>query len=197
MVVGFYLALALAGIFWHGAAQNSNDVWRQDPQASVLVLVGSVLLGALVGVGIVAAFRWLELRQSWIPSLHAEFRAVFGQLQAHELVLFAGASALGEEILFRGAMLDAWGLVLSSLVFGLLHLPPRRELWPWTLSSLLIGLLFGCLTLLTGNLGAAVCAHFVVNLVNMHYITSRGPAVVLQGSRIEVADERDRGTMRP
>ncbi|MCA9715855.1 MAG: CPBP family intramembrane metalloprotease, partial [Myxococcales bacterium] len=88
-----------------------------------------------------------------------------------------------EELLFRGAMLDAWGLWLSSLVFAALHLPPKRTLWPWTLSSFILGVALGLLTLLTHNLGAAVAAHFVINLLNLHYIT-RGEEA--SASRVEV-----------
>ena len=93
----------------------------------------------------------------------------------------AAASALGEEILFRGAMLDAWGLWVSSLVFALLHIPPKRSLWPWTVSALLLGLGFGVVTLATGNLGAAVAAHFVINLQNLRYITRNRPRLSLRG----------------
>jgi membrane protease YdiL (CAAX protease family) len=78
-------------------------------------------------------------------------------------------------------MLDAWGLWISSLVFALLHIPPRASLWPWTASSLLVGLSLGVMTLVTGNLGAAVAAHFVINLQNLSYITRHRPRVSLRG----------------
>nr|WP_255216035.1 CPBP family intramembrane glutamic endopeptidase [Pseudenhygromyxa sp. WMMC2535] len=93
----------------------------------------------------------------------------------------AAASAVGEEILFRGAMLDAWGLWVSSLLFAALHVSPQRELWPWTASAGLLGLGLAGLTLLTGNLGAAVAAHFVINLLNLTHVTRRDPAVALRG----------------
>ena len=81
----------------------------------------------------------------------------------------------------RAAMLDAWGPIVSSVVFALMHVPPRRELWPWTVSAGLLGLLLAALTLATGNLGAAIVAHFVINSINLAYITRRAPAIVLRG----------------
>jgi membrane protease YdiL (CAAX protease family) len=180
-VVGFYAALLVAGFFWHGTAEDTNDVWRLDPSQSWLTLVWTPLLGVAVGLASVQAFRALEVRMAWLPELHREFRAIFGQPRTTELVLLASASALGEEVFFRGAMLDAWGPWVSPLVFAFLHIPPRLSLWPWTASSFALGVAFAELTLLTGNLGAAVAAHFTINLLNLRYVTRHAPRVALRG----------------
>jgi hypothetical protein len=174
-VASFYAALLLAGFFWHAIAQDSNDVWRLDATQTWHTLLLTPLLGVVAGLFTVQVFRALELRMAWLSDLHREFRSIFGYPHAGELVLLAAASAVGEEVLFRGAMLDAWGPWVSSLVFALLHIPPKRSLWPWTASSLVLGLGLAGLTLATGNLGAAVAAHFVINLQNLTYITRRRP----------------------
>lgn len=181
VVSSFYLALLLVGLAWHAVVTENNDVWRAHDDVGVLALALGPLLGLAVGLGVVAGFRALELRMPWIPELHREFRAVLGPLTTKEIVILAGASALGEEVFFRGAMLDAWGLGISSVVFALLHIPPRRALWPWTLSAGLMGLVFGGLTLITDSLGAAVAAHFAINLINLAYISRHSPAVVVTG----------------
>lgn len=180
VVASFYLGLALAGFLWHAVAQDNNDVWR-GPGTTALELLWTPLLGVGLGLGVIAGFRLLERRFAWLPALHREFRSILGRPSGTELLLLAGASALGEEIFFRGAMLDAWGPWVSSGVFALLHVPPRRELWPWTVSAGLLGLALAGLTTLTGNLGAAVAAHFVINLVNLAYITRHAPAIALRG----------------
>ena len=174
-VASFYAALLVVGFFWHAVAQDSNDVWRLDPAQTWGTLLLTPLLGVIAGLVTVQVFRALELRMVWLSDLHREFRSIFGYPRAAELGLLAAASALGEEVLFRGAMLDAWGPWVSSLVFALLHIPPKRSLWPWTASSLVLGLGLAGLTLATGNLGAAVAAHFVINLQNLAYITRRRP----------------------
>jgi membrane protease YdiL (CAAX protease family) len=180
-VASFYAAIVLVGFFWHATAQGTNDVWRLDPEQTWLTLAWTPLVGVAFGLFTVQVFRALEVHMAWVPELHREFRSILGQPRTAELVLLAAASALGEEILFRGAMLDAWGLWISSLVFALLHIPPRASLWPWTASSLLVGLSLGVMTLVTGNLGAAVAAHFVINLQNLSYITRHRPRVSLRG----------------
>ncbi len=180
-VATFYGAVGIVGFFWHATTQNTNDVWRLDPDQGWPLLLGTPLVGAALGVLVVQIFRALEGRMRWLPELHAEFRAIFGRPRMTELLLLAATSSLAEEILFRGAMLDVWGLWPSSVVFALLHIPPRRDLWPWTASSLLLGVGFGELTLATGNLGAAVAAHFVINLLNLRYITRNAPRPPLRG----------------
>jgi hypothetical protein len=180
-VITFYGAAALVGFFWHAIAQDSNDIWRVDPEQGWQTLLWTPLVGAAVGLVVVQLFRALEGRFAWLPSLHAEFRALLGRPAPQELILLAATSAVGEELIFRGAMLDAWGLWPSTIVFALLHIPPKLALWPWTASSLAIGLLLGELTLLTGNLGAAVVAHFVINLQNLFYITRNPPRPAISG----------------
>lgn len=180
IVTSFYLGVALVGFLWHAIAQEDNDFWR-TPSTTGIDLLWTPVLGVAFGLAVVAAFRVLERRQSWLPALHREFRSILGRPTGSELLLIAAASALGEEILFRGAMLDAWGPWISSVVFALLHVPPRRELWPWTISAGLLGVALAWLTLATGNLGPAVAAHFVINLVNLAYITRRAPAIAVAG----------------
>ncbi len=181
VVATFYGALLVVGFFWHAVAQDSNDIWRIDPNQGWLALLWTPAIGVGFGLLTVQVFRALQGRMAWLSELHREFRSIFGQPSQAELVLLATASSLGEEILFRGAMLDAWGLWVSSLVFAALHIPPKPSLWPWTLSSLVLGLALGAMTLLTGNLGAAVAAHFVINLLNLTHITRTPPPIALRG----------------
>lgn len=180
-VATFYGAVLVVGFFWHAIAQDTNDVWRLIPDQDSWTLLWTPVVGVIVGVLTVQLFRWLARYMAWLGELHREFSSIFGRPSAGELVLLAAASALGEEVLFRGAMLDAWGLWISSLVFALLHIPPRRTLWPWTVSAFVMGLSFALLTWLTGNLGAAVAAHFVINLQNLAYITRNRPPLRLTG----------------
>ncbi len=61
----------------------------------------------------------------------------------------------------------------ASLLFGLAHFVPRRELLPWTAFTLAAGFGLGALYEVTGNLVAPVVAHFGVNAVNLRLLTRR------------------------
>jgi membrane protease YdiL (CAAX protease family) len=94
-------------------------------------------------------------------------------------LVVAAASAIGEECLFRGALMQhiiqampgplgiMLGLVGSALLFSLLHIGPGSRFVPWTLSALVMGLALGGLLLLTGDLLAPIAVHFTVNLLTL------------------------------
>ena len=77
---------------------------------------------------------------------------------------------MSEELLFRGVMLpaiglDATGLVLSSLCFGVLHMSGKGQ-WPYAVWASAVGLVLGGSALVTGNLLVPVVAHVVTNFVS-------------------------------
>jgi membrane protease YdiL (CAAX protease family) len=103
---------------------------------------------------------------------------ILGPLSGTQVVILALASGVGEEAFFRGALQPRVGLVAASLLFGLAHLVPRRELLPWAGFALLAGVLLGALFEYTGNLLAPTLAHVVVNGVNLCWLGragARGP----------------------
>ena len=86
------------------------------------------------------------------------------------IIVLAGASSIGEEIFFRGALLPVIGLVGSSAIFALLHIGPKARHLPWTASSFVVGLLFGAMFQWTGDLTGPVVAHFLVNFLNLRHV---------------------------
>ena len=100
-----------------------------------------------------------------------------------EVLALAVLSSVGEELFFRGAMQPTAGLWLTTTLFGLMHLPHRREFWPWTVSALVMGLIFGVLTEQTANLAGAIIAHFVINFLNLGHAVTFAPATPAAGVR--------------
>jgi uncharacterized protein len=168
-VLALYLALGAAGFVW-STLRGHPDLWRvagrEDPQ----LLVGA-LAGLLIGLGIVFLSRLALLKYEWARSLHRDFRARLGPLSDAECLVLASASAFGEEVFFRGALLPVLGLFWSNLVFALLHVGPKARYLPWTVSSFGAGLVFGQLFLWSGDLTGAVVAHFTVNFLNLRHIS--------------------------
>ena len=113
-------------------------------------------MGLAAGLLIVFASRMALYRFEWARSLHRELRHLLFPLTDVEIVVLAGASSVGEEMFFRGALLPAIGLVGSSAIFALLHIGPKARHLPWTASSFAVGLLFGAMFLWTGDLTGPV-----------------------------------------
>ena len=87
-------------------------------------------------------------------------------------MILALASSIGEELLFRGALLPWFGVWAQALIFAGLHVGPGKRFLPWTLSALVLGIAFGWLAVWTGNLGGPIAAHFAINFLNLRYIVA-------------------------
>jgi len=84
-------------------------------------------------------------------------------------IITGGLLAGGEELLFRGVLLEglrsiagwpaAAAVVVSAVVFGLLHLIPRRLLWPFALWAVWEGALLGIIYVWSGSLLAVLVLH--------------------------------------
>ncbi|MCX5743467.1 MAG: type II CAAX endopeptidase family protein [Proteobacteria bacterium] len=172
MVIGLYGAMALVAILI-AAGRGDPDLYRLGSPPGWLLAVAP-LLGIVVGLFVVWLTR-LAARWAWARDLHRSFRDLLGPLAFRDIVILALASSIGEELLFRGALLPWIGVWLQALVFALLHVGPGKRFLPWTLSAALLGLAFGELARQTGSLGAPIAAHFTINLVNLRYIV-RVPA---------------------
>jgi membrane protease YdiL (CAAX protease family) len=169
LVAIIYLALASVGIAW-STLRGDTSVWRisgTDPQT-----LAGIVAGAFLGLGYVFASRYATHRFEWGRALHRDLRALLGPLTDGEIVVLALASAVGEEVFFRGALLPAVGLLASSVIFALLHVGPKLRFLPWTVSTFVAGMLFGQLFLWSGDLSGPVVAHFTVNLLNLRYLAN-------------------------
>ena len=58
----------------------------------------------------------------------------------------------------------------TTLLFGLVHVLPRRSLWIYPLFATLAGLLFGLLREGTQSLWPCILAHVAVNVLNLAWI---------------------------
>lgn len=95
---------------------------------------------------------------------------VLKPLLVWDLIWLGLLPGMSEELLFRGVMLpefglDFWGVLLSSLCFGVLHLSSPKQ-WPYVAWASLIGMVLGYSALLTGNLLVPIVAHILTNFVS-------------------------------
>lgn len=162
---GFWLVLAavLGGLF---------DVrWWSRPMSVVGCLLGTAL-GIGLGFCVIAV---AHLRLGVLARLQENFRGVVGALaplnRGSDLVVLSLLAGLTEEAFVRGLLLD-WlsqglgvplSLGLTSLLFGVMH-PLSLA---YVVYASLLGLVFGGLVLLTGELVPAMLAHAAFDMVAM------------------------------
>jgi membrane protease YdiL (CAAX protease family) len=133
----------------------------------------ALLLGLGIGVGITGAssvvYRlWPAYRQS------ADFylQLVLKPLILPDIIWLGLLPGMSEELLFRGVMLpaiglNATGLVITSVLFGVLHLSGKQQ-WPYVVWASVVGLLLGFSALATGNLLIPIVAHISTNLISSY-----------------------------
>lgn len=152
------------------AGRGDPDLYRLGGSPDAWQLGLGPVLGAALGGLVVALTRVATRRFQWARDLHTSFKDLLGPLTFREIVILALASSIGEELLFRGALLPWFGVWIQAAVFAALHIGPGRRFLPWTLSALALGVAFGWLAQWTGNLGGPIAAHFTINFLNLRHI---------------------------
>lgn len=169
LVVGLYAAMGIVA-FLFAAGRGNPDLYRLGGTPENWLLVASPAFGAAIGALVVLLTRVATRHFEWARDLKTTFRDLLGPLTSKEILTLALASSIGEELLFRGALLPWSGVWIQAVVFALLHIGPGRRFLPWTLSAFVLGLAFGVLATWTGNLGGPIAAHFVINYMNLRFI---------------------------
>ncbi len=147
---------------------------RRDGSASlrrlglVVPTVGNVVLGVILGLGmvpVVIAVEWLTsfLNLGVDPGVEALTEQLLGPLFTTPLgIITLGVSAaLGEETLFRGAIQPRFGLILTALLFALVHSNYGISLS--TLIVFILGIVLGVVRMRT-NTTTAMIIHAVYNM---------------------------------
>lgn len=167
---GLYLFLALAGAIWIGFQKGVIplslflDTRRWWLDLALGMGAGLLLLGLWA-----AAERIFPLARD----LEAKLAQALGPLSGSEAFALALLSGFAEELFFRGAVQGTLGVVGATILFGLLHSGPGKELRLWTLFALLAGGVLGLLMVWRGNLLGPVAGHFLVNAVNLRRLAGR------------------------
>lgn len=162
----FYLAMGVVGAlvcyYHHHSLLKILAIPQDWGRAGYLVSLG--LLGA--GVLLVLGYFFEEYFVSF-KSLRRLLMQFMGQLPIIGGIYLALISAVGEEILFRGAIQPSAGLFVTAILFGLLHLGPSRGISAWSLWAFLAGMLLGWIYQQTQSLWPSMIAHAVVNAFSL------------------------------
>jgi membrane protease YdiL (CAAX protease family) len=177
-VAGAYALLAsiatgLAVALRDGMPWTHPRPWIVTGGARALLL--SAALGLVLALIVVCATRLLVARFEWARRLHGDLRPVARDLTLASILLLAGLSSLGEELLFRGLLTPTIGVVPSALVFGFAHQIRGPSRWIWIAWASLMGLALGAIFALTGTLVGALLAHAVINAANLVYLRDYDP----------------------
>lgn len=149
-------------------------LWQYFGSVSLLAVKFTpnvLLLGVGIALGITAASSIIyRLWPAYRRSADFYLELVIKPLIWPDLIWLGLLPGLSEELLFRGVMLPALGLnltalVVSSLLFGVLHLSGSQQ-WPYVVWATIIGFVLGYSALATGNLLVPIVAHILTNFIS-------------------------------
>lgn len=170
LVLGFYGSMAGVALLI-SAGRGDIDLYRIEGTSTPMNMwVWSPLIGLGVAIAVVLASRLAVTRFEWARMLHRWFRSLLGPLTHGEILVIALASAIGEELLFRGALQPWLGLWAAAATFALVHIGPGFRYWPWTAVAFALGVGLGYMYERTGDLSGPIVAHFVINYLNLGFI---------------------------
>ena len=149
----FYGSLAVVAAVWCGLRGFEVPLLGQSGVASLLL--GVLTAACTISLGLLA-YRLLPVLRNLSEELAP---LLVDGARSRDLVLISIFSGVGEEAFFRGAVLQEFGLVISSLLFGLAHIGPDRRYLAWTVWAVIAGFVFGAIFEVSGGLLAPVVAH--------------------------------------
>ncbi|MEM1369014.1 MAG: CPBP family intramembrane glutamic endopeptidase [Cyanobacteria bacterium P01_H01_bin.15] len=129
-----------------------------------LALALAIAAGVTLGSHLIYRF-WPRYRES----ADAYLKMVLSPLAWPDLIWLGILPGMSEELLFRGVMLSALGLnvtalVISSVLFGILHMGSIQQ-WPYSFWAAIVGGALGYSAIITGNLMVPIVAHTLTNFV--------------------------------
>ena len=139
----------------------------------VTLTLPAVLMGTGLGIGISAASAVAyQLWGDYRASANLYLSLVLSSLTLTDLIWLGLLPGMSEELLFRGVMLpaiglNAWGMLISSLCFGVLHFSGTQQ-WSYIIWATVVGAMLGVSVLATGNLLVPIVAHIVTNLISSY-----------------------------
>ena len=168
VIYGALSVVAVGTALARGQSPIGTDAWLPlgAPQGHIASIGGGVVLALLT----IKATRQFVRRWGWARALHSDLRPAVSRAGDGTIVVLGIASALSEELFFRGLLATTFGVIASSLAFGLLHQMRGRVRWAWAAWATVMGFLFGGLFLATGSLIGPLLAHAAINIANLRFI---------------------------
>jgi len=170
VVISIYGSLALVAGLWDWLSRGHFFYsFKESSIGSPWAWFLSFLFVVLYFFISIALTRWTD----WGRTLDTVFSRILTPISYLQILILALLSGIVEEWFFRGVLLSHFGIVLSSILFGLCHLIPQPKIWVWSVWSLAMGLFFGLVYRTTESLWICIFIHTMINFSLILYLNLR------------------------
>ncbi len=165
-----YGLMALAAVALHVAFGNPVGTLLLPGPSAPLAPAADVALGVALGVLTIALSHLASARLTSMRFVERELRELVSAMPTRQAALVTAFGAMAEELLFRGFLQPLLGLTITSVLFGAMHVPHRKEMIPWPIAGVAMGFAFGGLVLWRGSVVGPLVAHVVINYFNTWHL---------------------------
>ncbi len=144
----------------------------------ILYGLGIAFLLAFSGFGFYKFAKVFQEKNKMFANLVFYFEnalsPVIKLLNPLDIFLVSSISGFCEEVFFRGLLTIKCGIIVSSLIFGFLHIPSGKDgkVWIYAIWATLSGAFLAYLFLYFNNLWITIVAHIVNNIIGMFLLQS-------------------------
>lgn len=164
------LALSGLGLFTRRSPREVIARLGLEPVTVQQFAVAATGVIALLGLQIGVTLLWQQVDPAGFEALNAAGNVLFGEFTGFWAALTIGlTAALGEELVFRGALQPRFGLLITALLFTIIH--SQYGFSPATLLVLLIALVLGWMRQ-RYNLNVPILVHFGYNFLSVLVLAS-------------------------
>lgn len=151
------------------------QMWSWFRQITLWSVIKPSCSGTLIGIVLAVAFVVANLGfyyavadKKWFHAVKVFFEQILfpllKPLSWPQMLLMSIIAGFSEELFFRGVIQADLGIILASLVFGLLH-TYSPKIWIYGLWVVVMGISLGLVVLLTGDLFIAMVTHAVYDFL--------------------------------
>jgi hypothetical protein len=137
---GTLFAVALVWSIWSGRSVFYASQAAAEEGVAPLLDIG---LGLVVAAATIALSRKITECTQWGDAMGRALAEMLGERSVRDCIVLAIASGVADVAFYRGFLQPALGWLAASLIFGLVHFAPRRDLLPWTGFAVCAGLVLG------------------------------------------------------
>ncbi len=136
---------------------------------NLTILIAGLTIGIILALFGFAFYKWMKARKKFrviVELFENVLSPAFSSLKTRDVIILSMVSGFSEEIFFRGLIYTHFGILISSLGFGILHMPGPKY-WIYAVWATLSGALFCILLNFSGSLWLPITAHITNNIIGM------------------------------
>ncbi len=139
----------------------------KDPIKDIAIgIIGTVLPFAFFLFSLSPGVNKINALATLKKIVLSEVRAIFRNCTLNDLIVISLLAGIGEEFLFRGVVQVKFGIVIASIIFGLLHFVSPA----YAIVTTVMGFYLGVVFQQSGGLLAPVIIHFLYDLAALVYL---------------------------